>query len=71
MGKEREKAWKAAPLCLLWTCGRKEMAEVSMIRSVQPKISKYIFCYFCKLGEGVWRGHTLSLNDFIDWLFVK
>ncbi|RVW96497.1 LINE-1 retrotransposable element ORF2 protein [Vitis vinifera] len=72
VGKKREKAWRAAPLCLMWTIWkeRNRRAFDDMERNDQD--IKSIFLYtFVNWARVYIEEHTLSLIDFVDWLATK
>ena len=71
MGKRREKAWRAVPICLMWTLWkeRNERAFNDIERSNQAL--KHSFLYTLVNWVRVFiNDHTLSMIDFIKWLYT-
>ena len=67
MGKGREKAWRAATLCLMWSLWKEknERAFNDVERSDQA--IKFSFLYnFVNWARAYIEDHTLSMIDFID-----
>ena len=67
MGKRREKTWRAAPLCLMWTLW-KEINERAFngIERLNQAL-KHSFLYTLVNWVRVFiEDHTLSMIDFIE-----
>ena len=72
VGKERAKAWRAAPLCLLWTLWKERNGRAFNNVERADQAIKYSFLYtFVNWARVYIEDHTVSLIDFIDWLFLK
>ena len=71
-GKRRAKAWKAAPLCLMWALWKERNGKAYNNVERTDQAIKYSFVYYFLNWAMVYiEDHTLYLVDFIDWLFVK
>ena len=71
-GKRRAKAWKAAPLCLMWALWKERNGKAYNDVERTDQAIKYSFVYYFLNWAMVYiEDHTLYLVDFIDWLFVK
>ncbi|RVW89084.1 LINE-1 retrotransposable element ORF2 protein [Vitis vinifera] len=72
VGKKREKAWRAAPLCLMWTIWKERNRRAFDDIERNDQDIKSIFLYtFVNWVRVYIEEHTLSLIDFIDWLATK
>ena len=72
MGKKRKKAWRIAPLCLLWTIWKKrnKRAFNDVEQSNQAIKSNFMYT-FVNQARVYMEDHTLSLLDFVDWLNIR
>ena len=72
VGKRRVKAWRAAPLCLLWTLWKERKGRAfNGVEQVDQTI-KFSFLYnFVNWARVYIEDHTLSMLDFVNWLSVK
>ena len=71
MGKRREKAWRAAPLCLLWTLWKERNERVFNDIKRSNQDLEHSFLYTLVNWARVFiEDHTLSMIDFIEWLYV-
>ena len=72
VGKRRVKAWRAAPLCLLWTLWKERNGRAfNGVEQVDQTI-KFSFLYnFVNWARVYIEDHTLSMLDFVNWLSVK
>ncbi|RVW63006.1 DNA-directed RNA polymerase 3B, chloroplastic [Vitis vinifera] len=71
-GQERKKAWRAAPLCLMWTIWRERNRRAFDDMERNDQDIKSIFLYtFVNWVRVYIEEHTLSLIDFVDWLATK
>ena len=71
VGKRREKAWSAALLCLIWTLWKERDERVFNDVERSNQAIKYSFLYTFVIWVRVYlKDHTLSMFDFIEWLFV-
>ena len=71
VGKRREKAWRATPLCLMWTLWkeRNERAYNDIERLNQ--VLKHSFLYTLVNWARVFiEDHILFIIDFIEWPYV-
>ena len=72
VGKRRVKAWRTAPLCLMWTLWKERNGRAFNDVERADQAIKYSFLYnFVNLARVSIEDHILSMVDFIDWLFVK
>ncbi|KAJ9708014.1 hypothetical protein PVL29_000195 [Vitis rotundifolia] len=72
VGKKREKAWRAAPLCLMWTIWKERNRRAFDDIERKDQDIKSIFLYtFVNWARVHIKDHTLSLIDFVDWLAIK
>ncbi|RVW16810.1 putative ribonuclease H protein [Vitis vinifera] len=72
VGKKRKKAWRAAPLCLMWTIWRERNRRAFDDMEKNDQDIKSIFLYtFVNWARVYIEEHTLSLIDFVDWLATK
>ncbi|RVW42464.1 putative ribonuclease H protein [Vitis vinifera] len=72
VGKKREKAWRAAPLCLMWTIWKERNRRAFNDIERNDQDIKSIFLYtFVNWVRVYIEEHTLSLIDFVDWLATK
>ncbi|RVW42122.1 hypothetical protein CK203_085788 [Vitis vinifera] len=72
VGKKREKAWRAAPLCLMWTIWKERNRRTFDDMERNNQDIKFIFLYtFVNWVRVYIEEHTLSLIDFVDWLATK
>ena len=72
VGKKRKKAWRAAPLCLMWTIWRERNRRAFDDMERNDQDIKSIFLYtFVNWARVYIEEHTLSLIDFVDWLATK
>ena len=72
VGKRREKAWRAAPLCLMWTLWKERNGRAFNDVEQSNQDIKYSFLYnFMNWARVYIEDYTLFMIDFIDWLFVK
>ena len=69
MGRKREKAWRAAPLCIFWTIRKKrnqrefedqEMSNQSLKSSFLNNLATWTQVYI--------NGSSLSLIDCVGWM---
>ena len=56
-------ARRAARLCLMWTLWK--------LSGMTNQLSLYSLYTFMNLARVYIEDHTVSMIDFIDWLFVK
>nr|CAN60781.1 hypothetical protein VITISV_022451 [Vitis vinifera] len=69
VGKKREKAWRAAPLGLMWTIWKERNKRVFDDIERNDQDIKSIFLYtFVNWARAHIKEHTFSLIDFVDWL---
>ena len=72
MGKRRETAWRAAPLCLMWTLWKERNGRAfNDVKWAKQAIKFSLLYNFMNWARAYIESHILSLVDFIDWLFVK
>ncbi|RVW42450.1 Transposon TX1 uncharacterized 149 kDa protein [Vitis vinifera] len=72
VGKKREKAWKTAPLCLMWTIWKERNRRAFDDVERNDQDIKSIFLYtFVNWARVYIKDHTLSLFDFVNWLATK
>ena len=72
VGQRRAKAWRAAPLCLMWTLWKERNERAFNDVEWADQTIKCSFLYnFANWARVYIEDHTLSLIDFVDWLFVK
>ena len=72
VGKRRVKAWRTAPLCLMWTLWKERNGRAFNDVEWADQTIKYSFLYnFVNWARVSIEDHILSMVDFIDWLFVK
>ena len=72
VGKRRVKAWRTAPLCLMWTLWKERNGRAFNDVERADQAIKYSFLYnFVNWARVSIEDHILSMVDFIDWLFVK
>ena len=72
VGKKREKAWKTAPLCLMWTIWKERNRRAFDDVERNDQDLKSIFLYtFVNWARVYIKDHTLSLFDFVNWLATK
>ena len=72
MGKKREKAWMIAPLCLIWVLWKEMNGKAfNDVERSDQAVKSFFLCSFVSWVRVYIEGHSLSLIDFIDWLFVK
>ena len=72
VGKKRENAWRVALLCLMWTLWKERNERVfNDIKRSNQAIKSFFMYTFVNLVRVYIEDHTLSMIDFIDWLFVK
>ena len=72
VGKKREKAWRAAPLCLMWIIWKERNRRAFDDIERNDQDIKSIFLYtFVNWIRVYIEDHTLSLIDFVDWLATK
>ena len=72
VGKKREKAWRAAPFCLIWTIWKERNRRVFDDIERNDQDIKSIFLYtFVNWARVYIEEHTLSLIDFVNWLATK
>ena len=70
VSKGNEKAWRAAPFCLMWTLWRERNERVFNDNERTDQALKLSFLYtFVNWGRVYLEDHSLSLFDFIEWLF--
>ena len=67
VGKSREKAWRASPLCLMWALWRETNERVfnDMERSDQA-VKHFFFCTFVNWVRVYLEDDTLSMIDFVE-----
>ena len=54
VGKKREKAWRAAPICLLWTIWKeRNMRAFDNIERNDQEIKSIFFVHFCELSPSI------------------
>ena len=71
VSKRREKAWSAAPLCLMWTLWEERNKRVFNDNERSNQAIKHSFLYtFVNWARVYLEDHTLSMIDFIEWLNV-
>ena len=69
MSKKKEKAWRAIPLCLMWTLWKERNKKVFNDTEQSNQALKLSFLYtFVKWGKVYLEDHSLSIIDFIEWL---
>ena len=72
MGKKREKAWRVATLCLMWTIWKERNRRAFDDVERNDQEIKSIFLYtFVNWVRVYIKEHTFSLIDFVDWLATK
>ena len=71
VGKKREKAWRAALLCLMWTLWKERNERAFNDIEQLDQALKHSFLYTLVNWVRVFiEDHTLSMIDFINWLYV-
>ena len=71
MGKKRKNARRVAPLCLMWTLWKERNGRVFNDVERSDQTIKHSFLYTILNWARVYlKDHTLSMFDFIAWLFV-
>ena len=69
MSKRKEKAWRAASLCLMWTLWKERNERVFNDMEQFNQALKLSFLYtFVNWGRVYLEDHYLSMIDFIEWL---
>ena len=69
VGKKREKAWRTAPLYLMWTIWKERNRRAFDDIERNDQDIKSIFLYtFVNWARVYIKEHTFSLIDFVDWL---
>ena len=72
VGKKREKAWRVALLCLMWTIWKERNRRAFDDVARNDQKIKSIFLYtFVNWARVYVEEHTFSLIDFVDWLATK
>ena len=72
VSKKKEKAWRAAPLCLMWTLWKKRNERLFNDTERSDQALKLSFLYtFVNWGRMYLEDHSLSLIDFIEWLLSR
>ena len=72
VAKKRKNAWRAAPLCLMWTLWKERNERVFNNVERSDQLIKSLFMYtFVNWVRVYIEDHTTSMIDFIDWLLVK
>ena len=72
MGKKMEKAWRVAPICLIWTIWKERNRRALDDIERNDQDIKSIFLYtFVNWARVYIEEHTLYLIDFVDWLATK
>ena len=67
VSKGKEKAWRAAPLCLMWTLWKERNERVFNDTERSDQALKLSFLYtFVNWGRVYLDTHSLSLFDFIE-----
>ena len=69
--KRREKTWRAAPLCLMWTLWKERNENVFNDIEQSDQALKNSFLYtFVNWARVFLEDHSLYMIDFIEWFFV-
>ena len=72
VGKRREQAWRAAPLCLMWTLWKERNERVFNDTRRSNQALKHSFLYTLVNQARVFiEDHTLSMIDSIEWSQYK
>ena len=68
VSKQREKAWRVAPLCLIWTLWKERNERVvNDIKWSEPTLKQFFFFHtFVNWARVYLEDHTLSMIDFIE-----
>ena len=71
MGKRKEKVWRAASLYLTWTLWKERNERAFNDIEQSNQTLKHSFLYTLINWARVFiEDHTLSMIDFIEWLYV-
>ena len=69
MSRRKDKAWRATPLCLMWTLWKERNEKVFNNTKRSDQALKLSFLYtFVNWGIVYLEDHSLSMIDFIEWL---
>ena len=72
VSKGKEKAWRAAPLYLMWTLWRERNERVFNDNERTDQALKLSFLYtLVNWGRVYLETHSLSLFDFVEWLLSR
>ena len=72
VSKRKEKAWRAAPLCLMWTLWKERNERLFNDTERSDQALKLSFLYTSlNWGRVYLEDHSLSLIDFIEWLLSR
>ena len=71
VGKRREKAWRTAPLCLMWTLWKERNKRAFDIEWSNQALKHSFLFTLVNWAKVFIEDHTLFMIDFIEWLYVQ